>query len=124
MTLGRWALTLLTGLSVGLIAYGSIHAIDWITRIKIDMLESAAAGSGGSRFSGRDWGALINFMLFNLMCAPPVFVPYTCQYKNVFPFILCERPQVRLDGHLCAVHDVTCMLRSVCLTYLRLCYAG
>ena len=33
-------------------------------------------------------------------------------------------PTLRLDGHLCAVHAVAGMLRSVCLTCLCLCYAG
>ena len=40
------------------------------------------------------------------------------------PYILCQCLQVRLDGHLCAVHAVTDKLRSVCLTYICLCYAG
>ena len=33
-----------------------------------------------------------------------------------------ELVQVRLDRHFCAVHAVADMLRSVCLTYLCLCY--
>ena len=43
---------------------------------------------------------------------------------TVFPCILYQRLQVRLDGHVCAVLAVGDMLRSVCLTYLGLCYAG
>ena len=38
--------------------------------------------------------------------------------------ILYQRLQVRLDRQFCAVHAVADMCRSVCLTYLCLCYAG
>ena len=38
---------------------------------------------------------------------------YTCQDKTAFPCILYQRLQVRLDGHLCAVHAVADMLRCV-----------
>ena len=42
---------------------------------------------------------------------------------TAFPCTLYQRLQVRLDGHFCDVHAVADTLSSVCLTYLRLCYA-
>ena len=42
---------------------------------------------------------------------------------TAFPCILCQRLQVQLDGHFCAVHAVAGVLRSVWLTHMCLCYA-
>ena len=55
---------------------------------------------------------------------PPPYSDCVLARMTAFPCMLDQRTQVRLDGYFCAVHAVADMLRSVCLTYLRLRYAG
>ena len=59
-------------------------------------------------------------------CAPPsmYFDPIIARMTTVFPCILCQRLQMRLDGHFCALHAVAGILRSVCLTYRCPCYTA
>ena len=57
------------------------------------------------------------------LVGPPVFESYKCQDDGI-PLYIVPAPLVRLDGHFYAMLTVAVMLRSVCLTYICVCYAG
>ena len=53
----------------------------------------------------------------------PLYSDRIIDRMTVFLCILYQRLHVGLDGHFCAVHAMSDMLRRVCPTYLCLCYA-
>ena len=79
--------------------------------------------------TGRDWPAYLYLgtpypASYTQVRSPARYSERSIARMAACPCILYQRLQMRLDRHVCAVHAVTDMLRSVCLTYLCRCCAA